>query len=251
MSRTPAISIITPAYNAQQWLPRLAESVLAQTFRDCEWIIVDDCSTDHTAEIGRSFALNDSRVRLNTLTENLGVANARNVGLRMAVGDYICFVDTDDFWHREKLETQYRFMTKRGERLTCMDYQRVSENGRLLSRVSPPAVSTFTSMLMSNRIGNLTGMVRRSDTTDVEFKRVGHEDYLFWLELVRKIGHVARVPSEEPLCFYTVRDSSISANKLTTARWQWSIYRSILQLGLIESLWYFCGYVVLALRKRR
>src|SRR5450631_2396458 len=163
MSRTPAISIITPAYNAQQWLPRLAESVLAQTFRDWEWIIVDDCSTDHTAEIGRSVALNDSRVRLHTLTENLGVANARNVGLRMAVGDYICFVDTDDFWHREKLEIQYRFMTKRGERLTCMDYQRVSENGYLLSRISPPAVSTFTSMLMSNRIGNLTGMVRRSD----------------------------------------------------------------------------------------
>jgi len=247
----PAVSIVTPAYNAELWLPRLIDSIVNQTLSDWEWIVVDDMSTDRTLDIAQAAALRDIRIKVIPLPCNGGVANARNLGLDAATGEYICFLDADDYWHCDKLAKQYQFMREHRETVTCMDYQRISESGVPLSKVTPPETFGFQQMLYSNHIGNLTGMVLRSATAGVFFKRLGHEDYVFWLEITRNVNRVVRVTSDQPLCFYTVRNSSISANKVVAAGWQWRIYRKVLGLNLVQSTFYFCGYVLSALSKRR
>ena len=84
-----------------------------------------------------------------------------------------------------------------------------------------------------------------------EFRRIGHEDYVFWLEAIRRSGSARRVPDDgRARCFYAVSASSLSGNKSRAARWQWQIYRNELRLGLLLSAALFVRYVIAALRKR-
>lgn len=97
------ISVIIPTYNRAQTIERSIKSVLNQTYRDIELIIVDDGSTDNTYDVLKS--INDERMRY-IYQENHGACVARNNGINHAKGEYIAFQDSDDIWHKEKLERQ-------------------------------------------------------------------------------------------------------------------------------------------------
>ena len=103
-SDNPRVSAIVTTHNRAAMLPRAVESVLAQTYDDYELIIVDDCSTDDTPEVIRSFG--DSRIRAFRHAANMGVSAARNTGIHLACGEYIAFLDDDDEWTEQKLSRQ-------------------------------------------------------------------------------------------------------------------------------------------------
>ena len=102
------ISVIVPMHNSSKYLTECIESILNQTYNNFEIIIVDDASTDNSVEIASE--IKDNRIRIFKLEENLGVATARNKGIEEATGDYICFIDSDDYWVRDKLERQIKFI---------------------------------------------------------------------------------------------------------------------------------------------
>lgn len=102
MGRTPEISVVIPAYNAADLLPDAIDSVLAQTYRDFEIIVVDDGSTDSTPQVMKRYTSNVRYIR----KENGGSASARNRGIQAAEGEYIALLDSDDLWLPEKLELQ-------------------------------------------------------------------------------------------------------------------------------------------------
>ena len=91
------VSIIIPVYNAEKFLHKCITSVLAQTYKNFELILISDCPTDTSAEICENFALKDSRIVFKRLRTNHGASYARNQGLELAKGKYISFVDADDF----------------------------------------------------------------------------------------------------------------------------------------------------------
>ncbi len=249
MSNCALVSIVMPVYNASRWLARPVESVLAQTHATLELIAVDDGSSDESVAMIERYAEADSRVRLLRQPRNAGVAAARNAGLDAACGDFIAFLDADDWWHPRKLELQLAAMQASGARISYAGYQRVAEDGRLLSRVTPPARVTWRDMLASNFIGHLTGMYAR-ELDGPRFQRIGHEDYVFWLAQVKRAGFAVRVDHDEPLAFYLVRDGSVSSNKLRAARWQWRIYRDVERLGLLHATVCMARYALNALVKR-
>lgn len=239
-----------PAYNAEKTIARSIESVLAQTLTAFELIVVDDVSTDGTREIVSAYAQRDPRIRLVPQAANGGVAAARNAGLDKATGEYIAFLDSDDGWHPRKLELQIAQMRERRAQVSYASYRRVSEDGRLLSTVNPPAQLTHADMLRSNFIGNLTGAYARSLGL-LRFQRIGHEDYVFWLRAIRLAGSAIRIEHDEPLAWYLVREGSVSANKWRAARWQWRIYRDVERLSLPHALFCMVQYAWFALAKRR
>ena len=243
------VSVIMPVYNAAATMRRSIESVLEQTHRDLQLVLIDDGSRDDSPAIIAEFAARDSRI-VAIRQANGGVAAARNAGVRAAGGTHIAFLDSDDWWAPRKLELQLAEMRRTGAQVCYAAYQRVSEDGRALSRVLPPTRVGYRDMLGSNHIGNLTGIYDRR-LGDVEFQRVGHEDYVFWLDRVRRAGHAVRVPGDEPLAWYLVRGGSVSSNKLRAAGWQWRIYRQIEGLGLTSASWYMLQYVRHALWKRK
>lgn len=246
----PLVSVIMPAYNAEAYIARSIESVRAQTLTDFELIIVDDCSTDGTAGLINRHAQADARVRLHRLPVNSGVAAARNAGIAEARGRYVAFLDSDDWWHARKLELQIGQMQVSGARLSYCAYQRVRCDGRVLSTIVPPARVSHADMLRSNFIGNLTG-VYEGTLGPATFLKIGHEDYVFWLQMVRRAGSGVRIEHDEPLAYYLVREGSVSANKLRAAGWQWRIYRDIERLPLLRSCVYMAHYLWNAVSKRQ
>jgi hypothetical protein len=116
--------------------------------------------------------------------------------------------------------------------------------------VRPPESVSFKDMLKSNRIAQSTGMYDRSLGYE-PFQAVGHEDYVFWLEMVRRAGRAIRIRDPGPLAWYLVRSDSVSANKWMAARWQWRIYRDSVKLDYITSCILMVHYVWNAVHKRR
>lgn len=125
---TPAVSVIVPAYNIEEWLGECVESILAQTFRDFELIIVDDGSTDRTAAVAARYAAQDKRVRV-IRKENEGPGEARNAGVRKAQGRWITFVDGDDLIHPEMLMTLTRCAKNTESLLVSVSMKRFYDAG--------------------------------------------------------------------------------------------------------------------------
>ncbi|MEO7433127.1 MAG: glycosyltransferase family 2 protein [Dokdonella sp.] len=243
------VSIVMPVYNAAATLCRSIDSVLAQSHTEFELLAVDDGSNDASPRLLDDYAARDPRVHALRMPANGGVAAARNHALAVARGNYIAFLDSDDGWHPDKLARQLAELRTQSAQVSYTAYDRVAEDGSVLSRVRPPISVTYADMLKSNRIGNLTGMYDRT-LGDARFQNVGHEDYVFWLERVRRAGRAICVDPGVPLAWYLVRAGSVSSNKIKAARWQWHIYRHIERLGLAASIGYMAHYVVNALRKR-
>jgi teichuronic acid biosynthesis glycosyltransferase TuaG len=248
--REELVSVVMPVYNADKFLRKAIDSVLQQTHRALELIAVDDCSSDQSWALIEEYAAADGRVRAIRLNANGGVAAARNVGIAAASGSHVAFLDSDDWWDPCKLELQLAQMIQSGAMVSYSAYDRVTESGAVLSRVRPPASVSFEDMLKSNRICHSTGMFDRS-LGYAPFQAVGHEDYVFWLEMVRRAGRAICVGDTDPLAWYVVRSGSVSANKLMAARWQWRIYRNSVKLGWSTSVILMAHYVWNAVHKRR
>ncbi len=247
---TAKVSVVMPAYNAATTLRASMDSVLAQTHADVELLVIDDCSKDSTWAMIEEAAACDARVVAIKMPQNSGVAAARNAGIEAATGNYTAFLDSDDRWLPGKLALQLAHMRDTGTMISYASYRRFDESGRELSVVRPPAEVGYADMLKSNRIGNLTGVYDRT-LGDARFQRIGHEDYVFWLQLVRRAGIARRVPTTDPLAEYLVRTGSLSADKRKAARWQWNIYRNVEGLDPIRAAWYFAHYAAIAVGKRR
>lgn len=111
----PKVSVITPAYNAEKYIAQAIESILNQTFKDFEYIIIDDCSTDSTWKIIQEYAKEDARIIALKNEKNLGIAGNRNKGTQIALGKYIIWQDADDISMLTRIEKQFRFMEENSE----------------------------------------------------------------------------------------------------------------------------------------
>lgn len=242
------VSIIMPAYNAARYIRHSVTSVLSQTFCDWRLYIVDDASTDDTANVVAD--INDVRIEYILLNDNGGVANARNVGIQSAKGKYIAFLDSDDLWEPNKLKKQISLL-EQGYAVVCGNYSTFLSDDidHPVSVRTSPMEFSYRDMLNSNRIGNLTGIYNRELLGTFYQERCGHEDYLMWLSIMKVAKKAACV--QDVIARYRLSSNSLSANKLTAAKWQWHIYRHKLLLSLSASLYHWLSYVVIALKKRK
>ena len=128
------VSIIMPSYNTADFISETIESVLNQTYKNWELIIVDDCSTDNTDEAVKKY-LDDQRIRYLKNEKNSGAAVSRNYALREAKGKWIAFLDSDDLWLPEKLELQVNFMKYHNYHFSYTSYEEIDENGNSLNRL--------------------------------------------------------------------------------------------------------------------
>jgi glycosyltransferase involved in cell wall biosynthesis len=117
----PLISVIVPIYNVEQWLPRCIDSILAQTYQNIELILLNDGSSDGSGKICDEYVLKDKRVRV-IHKENEGVSVARNVAVDQAKGEYIAFVDSDDYITNDYIETLYDLCIKYNVKMSVADW---------------------------------------------------------------------------------------------------------------------------------
>ena len=212
------ISVIIPTYNRMNTLPRSVGSVLQQTYKNFELIIIDDCSTDETKQYIDS--LEDTRIRYFRNEKNLGAAESRNVGAELASGNYLAFQDSDDEWLPDKLMVLYEIL-KKDESGAGAIYHEMQEIGGkeeiIPSRGIPADVKQgdiFSFMLLYPLIGIPATMMKKEIFQEIggfNSKLGSLEDYEFFLRIAKK-HNILFVPQP----FIKIYDSADSVNK----RWK-------------------------------
>lgn len=209
------VSIIIPCFNTAQYLPKAIESALNQTYSHLEVIIIDDGSTDNTKIVIKPF-LKDIKY---IYKENGGPASARNLGIARSRGEFIAFLDADDYWLHEKLEIQIEFLKNNLEYGLVHSNLLILEKGFQLyphfSNNPPPSGILFKELFLENHINNLTVVVRREcinkvNGLDERTQFIGIEDYDLWLRIAMhfKIAFINKI-----LAVYRVHSSNISSEK--------------------------------------
>lgn len=240
-----------PAHNASEFIEESIDSVLNQSLKNIELIIVDDFSRDGTRKIIEKYSSRDIRVRPEYLLEQKGVSAARNIGISKSRGRFIAFLDSDDLWMANKLEKQLAYMTAHNVGFTYCGYEIINDQGDVLGkrRITESELN-HSQLLKGNRIGLLSVMLTRQLASDHPFPDIHHEDYGCWLSILRD-GQVAYRFSRELLCRYRKHKTSLSSNKLKAASWTWHIFRSFEKLNVFQSMYYFLFYVYMALTDKR
>ena len=124
----PAVSVIVPVYKVEQYLDKCVQSILDQTFRDFELLLVDDGSPDRCGEMCEAWAKKDDRIRV-IHKPNGGLSDARNAGIGQADGDYLLFVDSDDWIEKDMLETLYGLIRDADADMACCNFRSINEDG--------------------------------------------------------------------------------------------------------------------------
>lgn len=244
------VSVIMPVHNAETFLDQSIQSVIVQTYQNWELLVVDDCSNDNSAIVIQKFVQQDNRIKyLKTNRPSGSPILPRDIGIENAKGRYIAFLDSDDAWLPNKLEIQLKMFEQYEDMAVCFsNYEKMTEGGKRNNRVvQAPAITTYKQLLLGNVIGCLTAVYDTQKVGKVFFQNHSHEDYILWLEILKK-GYVARNTNTIE-ALYRVRENSVSSNKLKTLCWQWDIYRNVEKIGLFRSSYYFFNYAYRAFKK--
>lgn len=230
------VSIITPVFNSEKYLSETIQSVLNQTYVYWELILVDDCSTDTSFEIAKTFERKDARIKIYQLTENKGAGIARNFGIKKAKGRLIAFLDADDLWMPEKLQKQISFMVDKKCYVSYSSYRLMDEDGTLQPKiVHALSELTFKKLLKSNYIGNLTGMYNAEVLGKIYSPAIRkRQDWALWLAALKTEKRALGM--QEPLAYYRLRKGSVSKNKIGLLKYNYAVYREVMGFSFLKSL---------------
>ena len=233
-----------PYYNAAVYIRETVESIIAQTFKDWELIIIDDCSpAPETAEVLRSVARMDSRIKVIRAEKNGGAGVARNIGIKIAKGRYIGFCDSDDWWYPTKLEEQLHFMQTNGYELTCTWYEDANERLEPYYTMKQAPRQSYKSMIAGCDIG----------TPGVLFdtKRIGKrfmpplrraEDWGLWMTILRDVDYIYTYP--KALWKYRHIPGSETSNKWKQMKAVVAMYQQVLGMNPLKA-WMVCTLIFL------
>jgi glycosyltransferase involved in cell wall biosynthesis len=228
------VSIITPVYNCEEFLEECIQSVLNQTLKDWELILVDDCSTDSSSRIINKYISLDSRIKCYSFNKNVGAGVARNKGIQISRERFIAFLDSDDYWHKNKLKLQIEYMIRKNIDFSYTNFFELDKEDKVSKIIlTPKSVNSF-SLLFNNYIKTLTAIY---DT-----KRIGkiympnyrkRQDWGLWFNLLNKTNKAYRFT--DSLAYYRTSNTSLSKNKLKLVKENFNFYRFFLQKNLLES----------------
>lgn len=244
------VSIIMPAFNAEKTIQKSIESILKQSYKNWELIVIDDGSTDDTKEFVERLIKKEKRIRLITNHKNIGCALSRDKGIKASNGRWIAFLDADDLWLPKKLEVQIAFHKKSKAVLTYTQYRRIDQFGRLGRITKTPNEITYKELLKTNVIANST-ILYDTKNTSIEKILLGYtlhyDDYARWLNITRDHGPAACLDDVLMLYFYNIQ--TYSGNKFKSLLKTWSVYRDSQNLSTLKSIYYLLHYIVNGIKK--
>jgi len=242
------VSIVMPTFNVELYINDTIKSIISQTFQNWELLITDDCSKDKTWEMLVEFAKKDTRIKIFQLEQNSGTGIARNNSISYANGNYITFIDGDDFWESNFIERSINFCKTQNIDFVFSSYYRKNEDLSInFSDFIVPAKVSYFDVLKSCPISCLTAFIN--------IKKLGkkympdlkkRQDAALWLAYLKETEFAYGI--KEPLATYRMRKNSLSRNKLKVIKYQWQLYRKAERLPFFKSLylilsWAYNGYL--------
>ena len=232
------VSVIIPVYNAEKYLDRTLQSVFAQTYRNLEIVMVDDCSSDDSASIIKRYQIVHPEIVYYLQPNNLGAGHARNKALELARGQYVAFLDSDDVWKPEKVEKQISLLKNKQGYFCFTAIEMIDGDDRLIKGKRKVKEEIDYKFLLSNTMIPTSGvMIDRGIKGDFRIHiRRGGQDYATWLMLLRDGTKAYGI--DEALVRYRIDGKSLSSNKLNSIRQIWEIQTRDEEISKIATVWH-------------
>lgn len=211
-------SVVTSAYNAEEFIQRAVDSVLMQNYDNFEYVVVDNGSNDSTLELLLAYQNRfPEKVKVFHVDDNMGISGGRNFGFLKTKGDYVCFLDADDYWEYDKLfEVNKAINEKQDFNIFChWEYHKTSDNSRIVEYRQLNYADQFLDLLLNGNCLSTSAIVIKRDILkkengfNIELTD-GEEDYDLWLRLVKDGGRVYMI--RKVLGSWIIRNDSKSSN---------------------------------------
>jgi teichuronic acid biosynthesis glycosyltransferase TuaG len=235
------ISVIVPFYNSANYLSQCITSVLNQTYLNTELILINDCSTDTSELIVKSFLTrNKNKIIYKKVPKNLGQGLCRNIGVNLSTGDYIAFLDSDDYWDINKLEKQFQFHINTDSLFSFSNMYVVNEENIVISK-RQKIIKTkvnYNSLLINNYIPTSTVLINKSLLNQYQFPNYRtKQDYILWLNILRE-ENIKACFLDLSLTYYRKHDNQVTKNKYKLIIHHYKILRKTQNLNLLKGVFY-------------
>ena len=239
------VSVVMPCYKAEKTLEKSVSGVLNQTHATLELLLVLDGMEDATWELATRLASKEPRIRVIASRKNRGVSRSRNLGIRLAKGEWIAFCDADDCWIENKLTCQLELASTKGANLVCSTFYFYYPETQKIVEVQTQKNITYDTLLHTNAIPLSTSMFRLGWQQRHYFPVMPapyiHEDYAFWLLMFQRFEmRVAYL--DIPTTYIAQVHGSRSANKWLSMRSHAHILRTVAGVNVLECGWLLLSY---------
>ena len=184
---TPKISVIMPYYRKRQYILKAIKSVLSQSYKNFEIIIIyDDIDLNDLNYLKKLFKKNN-KIKFIVNNKNIGAGFSRNRGIKISKGAYIAFLDSDDYWHKDKLKLQLNFMINKKLLISHTNFFIIDKKSKIIGKFSPKKFITYKYLLKSCDIGLSTVIIKKKLMIKYKFPNIKtKEDYIVWLKIIKK-----------------------------------------------------------------
>ena len=242
------VDIILPVYNSKKYITTTINSIIRQSFKSWNLIIIDDCSNDRTYEILQRIQRKykkDYKIFLYRQNINKGQASARNLGLKNSKSIFIAFIDSDDFWDKNKLLNQIRFMKDNEYNFTYSDYISIKKNYQ--KKIIVPDNYNYYSFVKNTSIATSTMIIKSKFINKVSFpsERLC-EDYYFKCLILKKT-RAYKCPTV--YSYYRIRNNSLQNNRMKVLFALWSINKNLNKMNFFSNLLSVCFIIFNSLKK--
>lgn len=245
------ISVIIPAWNAQEFLRDSVDSVLSQSYQNWQLIIVVDLSADDTAILASELSDSDPRITCICMSFQCGAAICRNFGIQYAVGDFIAFLDADDIWLPDKLKEQLPLFDELPyPKIVFSSYSNFNDKDVIFRPISVPHKPIlYSDICKTNSIATSTAIydARSQKTYFPNLSR--RQDWGLWIQILEQEGACA-VAINKRLALRRLHSNSLSSNRLHSYFFNYIVLRRIAKLSRIRSLANLTTHFFLAFARR-
>ena len=243
------VDIIIPVFNSQKFISKTLKSVFRQTFRNWKLIIIDDASTDNTRIIIKKICKkikDKKKIIIFKNNTNKGQALSRNIGLKYSKSKFVTFLDSDDFWDKNKLKNQINFMLSNNYDFTYTDYKIIKNNQ--IKKITVPDFFNYKKFIHNSSINTCSMILKKKIIKNIFFKNLRFsEDYFFKCQILRK-GYIA-YKCPRSYAYYLLRKDSLQSNRLSVFYSLWTINRNLNKLNLFQNITSICFIIINSLKK--
>jgi teichuronic acid biosynthesis glycosyltransferase TuaG len=232
------ISVIMPYYKKKFFVKSAINSILSQTYKKFELIIIYDDEDQTELKLLKKISIKDKRIKLLINKKNIGAGQSRNKAIEISKGKYLAFIDSDDLWVTKKLEKQYIFMKKNNYCATHTSYKIINSNNRILAYRKARDFKKLNSLLKSCDIGLSTVLIKKKILgKKLRFANLKtKEDFVLWLKILNSKNEIMSL--DEPLTKWRKLENSLSSSIFQKLIDGFSVYNKYMKINVFKSLYF-------------
>ena len=233
------VSVIIPYYKKKEYISSSINSVLKQSYKNLELIIIYDDSNHEDLITLNKLKKKDKRIKIFINKKNIGAGLSRNKGIKLSKGKFIAFLDSDDLWSSNKLKKQIFFMKKNKIKISHTSYYIINYNNKIIGQRKAKDLSHMQ-LLRSCDIGLSTIILdKRLIKNNIKFASIKtKEDYVLWLQITLNEKKIYALPDN--LTKWRKLDNSLSSSKFQKFKDGYLVYRKYMKFNQIKSFFYLC-----------